>query len=183
MVLTGAAAVALLVGCAPLHASAPPPGVRMEPTRTSLFARPWTWTDETGNPVTLSRWRGETTVVTGIYTRCKSTCPRTIARLRKLQDDFVRERRPAQFVLVTLEPTVDTPQALLRFKSSAGLPGAWRLLTGSAKDTQELSEALDIHVLDDGPHFMHDGKIVVLDTQGVPTRSLGGWALTDQPLP
>lgn len=146
----------------------------------SLYSHPWTWTDEHGQAVTLARWRGRPLVLTAMFTQCKATCPRTLAKLRRVQDDFQRAGRPAEFVLVTLDPDNDTPQALSRFKASSGLPESWHLLSGSRADTRALRDVLGIHVIDDGPHLLHDGRIVIFDGDGRPARAFEGYAMDDE---
>src|SRR5262245_11202674 len=106
--------------------------------RASLFSYPWTWTDEGGQPVTFARWRGRPLVVSAVFTTCKATCPRTIAKLQELDASFRREGRPAQFVLVTLDPANDTPDVLHRFKLSSGLPADWQFLSGERQQTRAL---------------------------------------------
>jgi len=130
--------------------------------------------------VTLARWRGQPLVVTAMFTQCKATCPRTLAKLRRVQDDFHRAGRAAEFVVVTLDPDNDTPQALLRWKSSTGLPDSWHLLSGSLADTRDLRDVLGIHVINDGPHLLHDGRIVIFDGDGRPARAFEGYALDDE---
>jgi protein SCO1 len=173
-----------LVGCAPVSAppAQPPPRdiARLDEPRVSLFSHPWRWTDEQGQPAPFSRWRGQPLVVTAIFTQCRATCPRTVAKLRQVYDRFRNEGHDAQFLLVTLDPTNDTVDTLQRFKASSGLPAPWHLLSGSIEDTRDLRDTLGIHVIDDGPHLLHDGRIVVFDAQGLPTRSFGGYALNDE---
>jgi protein SCO1/2 len=176
-----------LGGCAPLPpASAGPPRpaapeVTGSPeARTSLFSRRWSWTDELGQPVTFARWRGQPLVVTAIFTQCKATCPRTVAKLLKVYEGLRKEGRAAQVLLVTLDPANDTPAVLSRFKASSGLPDSWHFLTGSTDDTRDLRDLLGIHVIDDGPHLLHDGHIMIFDGQGMPTRSFAGWSLDDE---
>jgi protein SCO1 len=184
--IAGWIAIASLAACSPI-AGGPadePRSARSIPARpartSSLFAYPWVWTDDRGERVSLSRWRGETLVVAAFYASCKSTCPRTIAKLQKIHETFRREGHRAQFLLVTLDPDTDTPEILHRFKESAGFSGDWHLLAGSVPETKELTELLDIHLIDDGPHLMHEAKIVFFDPQGLPVRSFGGWALDDE---
>jgi protein SCO1 len=171
--------------CSAVHAPAAeraPLQVKATRPHISLFRYPWRWTDELGTPGTLSRWTGVPLVITGIYAQCKSTCPRTIARLQKVSRDFRRDGRAAQFLLVTLDPDTDSPDDLLHYKKENGLPEDWHLLAGSRRDTQELTDVLDIHVLDDGPHLMHEAKIVLFDAAGMPISRFEGWAL-DQETP
>jgi protein SCO1/2 len=148
--------------------------------RVSLFAYPWVWTDERGERVKFSRWRGEPLVVTAMFTSCRATCPRTIGKLRKVDDELRRQGRASQFLLVTLDPSTDTPERLREFKQSENLPDSWRFLSGDASETKELADALDIHVLDMGAHLIHDGRIVVFDAQGMPSRSFSGFGLDEE---
>lgn len=148
--------------------------------RRSLFTYPWVWKDELGAKVTFSRWRGEPLVVTTIFTSCRETCPRTVQKLREVHARFSREGRPPQFLLVTLDPANDTPERLRHFKQSEKLPESWHLLTGTDAATRELTQFLDIHVIDPDAHIMHDAKIVVFDATGMPSRSFGGWGLEDE---
>jgi len=158
-------------------AAAREPIAAASPRAPSLFARPWSWIDEDGQPVTFARWRGRPLVVAAMFTQCKATCPRTLAKLRRVYDDFQHAGRDAQFLVVTLDPANDTPRALSRFKSSSGLPDAWHLLSGNPADTRDLRDLLGIHVIDDGPHLLHDGRIVIFDGDGRAARAFEGWGL------
>lgn len=133
---------------------------------SSLFGYPWRWTDESRRATAFSNFRGAPLVVTQIYTSCTSTCPRTIAQLRKLSERLLGTRTPAQFLLVTLDPSSDTPERLRQYKAEQALPASWHLLSGSQRATQELSDVLEIHVLDGGSHLVHDAKIVLFDGHG-----------------
>jgi protein SCO1/2 len=130
-----------------------------------LFAQPWVWRDEDGAEVRFDSWRGAPIVVTMIFTSCTSTCPLTIEKLRRVTETFEHEGRAATFVLVTLDPSNDTPEQLRRFKASRQLPGKWHLLRGSDEQTRELADLLQVHVLDDS-HVFHDARIVVFDRDG-----------------
>lgn len=158
------------------HAVAP----RSAGPSASLFSHYWTWTDEKGESVTFARWAGHPLVVTAIFTQCKATCPRTIAKLLKVYDTFKQQGRDAQFLVVTLDPANDTPAVLQHFKSESGLPEAWHLLAGSINQTRDLRDLLGIHVIDDGPHLLHDGRILVFDEMGVATHSYGGYSLDQE---
>jgi protein SCO1/2 len=139
----------------------------------SLFAQPWIWTDERGVPVQLSRWGGTLLVVTLVYTSCTTTCPLTVDKLLRLGDSFRRQGRPATFVLVTLDPSNDTPEQLRRFKATRGLPADWHLLRGNDQQTRELAGLLGVRIMNESSHIIHDGRIVFLDPQG---RLLGQYS-------
>jgi protein SCO1/2 len=139
----------------------------------SLFAQPWVWRDEDDAEVRFDRWRGAPIVVTMFFTNCTSTCPLTIEKLRRVTDTFEHEGRAATFVLVTLDPSNDSPEQLRRFKTSRQLPGKWHLLRGSDEQTRELADLLQLHVLDDS-HVFHDARIVVFDRDGYLAGQLHG---------
>jgi protein SCO1/2 len=195
LALAGCALACVVAGCAPLSttpAAASPPSSSASavravadapPPQPSLFSYPWTWLDEKGQAVTFAHWRGQPLVVTAMFTSCQATCPRTLVKLRKVYDRFHQEGLSAQFLVVSLDPTTDTPEVLRRYKTSSSLPDDWRLLTGDVNQTRDLRDLLGIHAIDDGPHLMHDGRIVIFDGQGVATRSFGGWGLDEESKP
>jgi protein SCO1/2 len=163
------AAGLLAAGCEPTAASTG--AIAPDRARISLFDRRWNWADEEGRPVTFAQWRGAPVVVTTIYTTCTRTCPLTVAKLRTVYEAFRRRGRDAQFLLVTLDPTVDTTERLHEYKESRKLPGQWHLLRGYPRETRELTDLLDIHVMDMDPHILHDARIAVFDARGMLSRS------------
>ena len=173
-------AIASLDMCAPVQGPAasaqgrPQDTNTSSPPRVSLFRYPWVWTDEQGKSVTFADWRGEPVVVAVFYTSCRRTCPQTLRTLRTIHTTFSRENPAVQFLLVTLDPTTDTPDTLREFKRSEGLPVSWHLLMGSVDQTRDFTDLLDIHVMDLDAHFVHETKIVLFDARGMLLRTLRG---------
>ncbi len=95
-------------------------------------------TDQTGQTVRLSDFRGKVIAVDFIYTRCPlpDVCPRLSANFARLQNRF-RERMGSdlQLLSITIDPQYDTPQVLLGYAKiwNAQAPG-WRFLTGGESD-------------------------------------------------
>jgi protein SCO1/2 len=152
------------------EAGRPAPAAAAAP---SLFARPWVWNDEQGAPVRFDRWRGAPIIVSMVFTTCTTACPRTIDKLLRASEQLRRQGRTATFVLVTLDPSHDTPAELRRFKESRGLPPGWHLLRGDDAQTRELADLLQVHVLEDG-HLFHDSRVVIFDGQGRLAGQLAG---------
>lgn len=161
----------LMGGCAEAWKS-PAESSPAEAPESSLFSYPWTWLDEHGARVAFSRFRGTPLVMAAVYTTCFETCPRTLVRLRRVYDEYVRTGRSAQFVVVTMDPAIDTQERLLQFKQSRSLPEPWRLLTGSRQDTEQLMDLLNIHIMDMDVHLVHDSKITLFDARGMRTAAL-----------
>jgi protein SCO1/2 len=145
----------------------------------SLFAYPWSWTDEGGNRLTFARWRGSPIVVTAVYTQCVRTCPFTIEKLHGVEQAFRSRGRAAEFVLVTLDPAADTPPRLAEFKASRRLPTSWHLVVGSPEQTQEFTDLLDLHVFGADAHIIHDSRIMVFDERGTARKRFTCCDFTD----
>jgi protein SCO1/2 len=158
----------LLAGCGETWKPAASPAAH-----GSVFQYPWTWLDDHGERISLTRWRGTPLVITAVYTTCFETCPLTLAKLRRVYGEFTRAGRRAEFVVVTLDPGVDTQQRLRAFREDRGLPEAWHLLTGTRQATEQLLEVLDVHVMDMDVHLVHDSKITLFDAGGLRTAVLG----------
>jgi protein SCO1/2 len=157
-----------LVGCA----MALPPA---QPPPPNLFEHPWHWTDERGAAVALSRWQGMVLVVTAMFTSCTTRCPLTVEKLRALEEAFRRRGVQGEFVLVTLDPAVDDPARLLRFKERRHLPSSWHLLRGTTEATRELGRMLGVRALYDDGHIDHDVRIAIFDGKGQLVRNFVGW--------
>jgi protein SCO1/2 len=145
--------------------------VRTAPGGPTLFDRPWVWSDEAGQPVRLAQWAGSTLVLSAFFTSCGRTCPLTVEKLRRVEEAYRAAGRRAEFVLVTIDPGTDDPQALARYKREHHLPDAWHLLRGSAAQTEDLTDLLDVHVLELTDHRVHSARIVVFDGRGAAALS------------
>jgi len=159
--------LAFVASCAPTWRS-----TAGSPSRDSLFSYPWVWHSDRGDRVTLAQWRGAPIVLAALYTSCKETCPHTLAHLRQVYDQYTREHRRAEFVVITIDPETDTPERLREFRASKQLPDAWHLLTGDKRETEQLAEVMGIHLMEMGAHTVHDSKIVVFDGDGLSTSEL-----------
>ena len=160
------AAVLLLAIGACAGRPAPPAATAVRPS--SVFDRPWTWRDEDGAPVQLGRWRGRTLIVSFVYTTCTEVCPMTVERLRRLDARLQGSGRSAEFVLLTLDPWTDGAPQLRAWKTARRLPERWHLLRASYPQTHALADLLQVRLIDDGGHVIHDGTIAVLDATGRP---------------
>jgi cytochrome oxidase Cu insertion factor (SCO1/SenC/PrrC family) len=134
------------------------------------------WRDERGADVALSDYQGAPFVLSAIYTSCTVRCPLTIQKLQVLDRAFASRGRVAPIVLVTLDPRLDTPARLARFKEAHRLPDHWHLLSGSAADTRALGRYLRLRVIDDDTHVDHDVRIAVFASDGRIAGSYSDWS-------
>ena len=150
----------------------------------SLYTIPLQWQDETGTSIKLSRYEGRFVVLTMIYTTCQSACPLIMKKLRTIQSDL-GDFKEVEFVIVTFDPSVDTPQALLSYKKAQKIDHSnWHFLNGTEENTRKLSLLLDIGYQKNKQtgHFMHDNKILLLDPKGKILVTLDGLDVDSAPL-
>ncbi len=148
-----------------------------------LFTRPWQWTDERGQTVTLTQWRGKPFVLTMFYRTCEQRCGPSIAKLKELQAAFARTGKHPDFLAVTLDPRSDTPARLRAFKAARALDGAWHLLNGPALQTRQLTQLLQVRSAGDDGHIEHDTRVFLFDARGACRTVLTGWAYDVKEVP
>ncbi len=150
----------------------------------SLYTVPLSWTDDTNSKVTLSTYEGHFVVTTMTYTTCQSACPLIMKKLKKIQSEL-GDFKDVEFVVVTFDPSVDTPQALLKYKKAQKINDThWHFLNGTEENTRKLSLLLDISYQKNKKtgHFMHDNKILLLDQKGHIVVTLDGLDADTAPL-
>jgi protein SCO1/2 len=146
---------------------------------TSLIDRPWQWQTEQGETARLSQWRGSPMIVTMFFTSCESRCPLTIAKLKSIDQTLRRAGVVAQFALVSLDPSKDTPARLASYKKEHRLPETWHLMTGSREATYELNRALAVNASPPDGHIDHEVRIVAVTKDGALAQSFSGWSFDD----
>ena len=88
-----------------------------DPDRYSVYDLDAHWRDQRGNARQLSSLRGRPQVVAMIYTHCSTTCPFTVAEMKRIERESPRD---VGFVLVSLDPARDDPARLAAFASERG---------------------------------------------------------------
>ena len=136
----------------------------------SLYQLESVWTTDRGEQVRLKDLDGTTEVLAMVFTRCTSQCPTLVHDLKSLDASMHGGARTGtHFVLVTIDPQHDTPQALREFRDRMGLdPERWTLLRGTESDTRELAAVLGFaYGKGDGRNYTHSSLVTVLDRGGL----------------
>jgi protein SCO1/2 len=148
-----ALALALSGGAAAAPASAYPLGLE--------------FVDDHGSTRALAEWRGRPVVVAMAYGACRSICSTTLRTLETLQAQADRKGIALEFVVVSIDPVEDTPQAWSDYRKARHLERAnWTFLSGSKTATRTLARFLGVRFWSYDEHVMHDFKILRLDAQG-----------------
>ena len=152
---------------APLTLSAEPE--RIAATEASLYQYDVPWTTQYGETVTLGTFQDRPVVLSMVFTNCSYACPMIVSDMKKLAAALPQDQRErVQYLLVSLDPERDTPEALRHFGDAYGLNDAgWTLLRGDADQVRMLAALLGIRYRkqSDG-QFAHTSLITLLDHEG-----------------
>lgn len=107
--------------------------------------------DQSGQALSLNRYRGKVVVVASFLTECQETCPLVTAALLQLQTllDQQQLQNQVQIVEVSQDPGVDTPAVLSEYRGYFSLP--WPLLTGSSAAIDQFWSQLKVPPIENQP--------------------------------
>lgn len=135
----------------------------------SVYQLPASLTDSAGRELAWRDLRGKPRVATMFYASCRYICPLVIDSIRSIERRLSpAERQRIGFVLVSMDPERDSPEALARLMTERRLDAArWQLLQPRAGDLRALAGILGIRyrLLADG-EFNHTTSLVLLDSDG-----------------
>jgi len=83
-------------------------------------------TDQDGNQVALADMRGRPVALTFLYTQCPDICPLTAQKLSQATGKLGKDAEKVSVVVISVDPTGDTPAAARQFMSDHGLSGPGR---------------------------------------------------------
>ncbi len=172
LIVIGLIALALIALAAAWAAGAfPQPhtfhGTQFDPLRP---VADFVLTNQDGQPVHLSDYRGRLVVLFFGYTHCPDVCPTTLARLNQVMRELGDDAKAVQVLFVSVDPERDTPAALKQFLSHFN--PAFVGLTGQAEEVAAVNTAFGVYVKKEqvgsaaGYLVTHTARIYVIDRQG-----------------
>lgn len=135
----------------------------------SIYNLPSKWTNQDGKTVTMVDLKGKVLVMVMIYTSCKSACPRLVADMRNIESRLPENiKKNVTLVLVSIDPTVDTPERLKSFSIENKMEGnQWVFLRSTEENTREFSAVLAVNYKKISPmDFSHSNIISVFNAEG-----------------
>lgn len=151
----------------------------------SLYQLPGSWTDQNKRPFALDALRGSAVLLALFYGTCDSVCPIVVRDLKKLEAMLPEaDRRRTRFVLVSIDPQVDTPEHLLAYASKNEIDlSRWTLLNGPPEQVRVLANVLGVKYRPTGTgQYSHTIRISVLDRQGAVVDYADGLERPLQPI-
>ena len=146
-------------------------------TDLSIYNLPEKWTNQDGKDIELKELRGKVLVMVMIYTSCKSACPRLVADMRNIEELIPKEyKEKVNLVLVSIDPTVDTPERLKEFSIENKMTGnQWTFLRSNEENTREFAAVLAVNYKKISPiDFSHSNIISIFNAEGEMTYQQEG---------
>ncbi len=105
----------------------------------------FTLTDADGAAVTLSKLRGHPVELTFLYTHCPDACPLTAEKLHSAIGTLgARSAANVDWLVVSVDPTGDTPQTAQAFLATHHINGVVHYLLGTQQQLQPVWDAYHI---------------------------------------
>jgi protein SCO1 len=127
-------------------------------------AHDFTLADPAGRAVSLSALRGRVAVVAFVSSACGRTCVLIAQQIRGALDELAA---PVATLLVSVDPTADTPARRIAFLASVSLGGRARFLSGPVAQLAPIWRAYRVQPLSAGAAaFERSAQVVLIDRGG-----------------
>ena len=115
-------------------------------SQESIFNLTSKWKTQDNKTIEIKDLRGKVTVMVMIYTSCKAACPRLVADMRDIESKMPKDKlTDLNFVLVSIDPEVDTPERLKTFAKDNLMDAPhWTFLQGTKTTVQEFANVLAV---------------------------------------
>lgn len=143
----------------------------------SVYLLDSSWKNAEGKTTKLEDLKGKNTVVTMIFTSCQTACPLLLADMKRIEKGLDEShKKDTQMVLISIDPTNDTPEVLKKYENTNGLDGEkWTLLVSDEENIRNFANVLAVKYKKISPiEFSHSNIITVLDKDGVIVEQVEG---------
>jgi protein SCO1/2 len=130
----------------------------------------FSFTDQNGNIISNSDYKGKVYLVEFFFTTCPTICPRMSSNLVQIQKNFdgIKNFGVASF---TINPNNDTPEVLKAYSEKYGITNPnWHLMTGDQDVIYKLAnEGFNLYTAEEGTvegGFEHSGNFALIDKNG-----------------
>jgi cytochrome oxidase Cu insertion factor (SCO1/SenC/PrrC family) len=144
-------------------------------------AHDFTLTNQHGQSVSLSAYRGKVVVLAFLFSRCR-TCMLVADQVRGALDEL-EATHGISTIFVSTDPKADTRASVSRFLSENSLSGRVEYLTGTPKELQPVWKAYAIPPVSAGKAASEEGTTVLLiDRDGTERVGFGLEQITPESL-
>jgi protein SCO1/2 len=152
----------------------------VEPLEEGDLLPDYHFTNELGQAISLSQYKGRVLAFTFFFTKCPfpNFCPRMTSNFADAETQLLQKPdAPAGWHLfsISFDPANDTPQRLEVYGKEAHYdPGHWSFLTGDPVQIGEMADQLGESFWSEGGSISHNLRTVVVDAQGRVRKVYGG---------
>jgi len=178
--LATAAALAACGTSGTSHGGAPAGGQSMMAAQNSAAANPdldpgtamsvpapgFRLTNQFGQPVSLSAFRGKVVILAFTDSECTTVCPLTTASMVAAKDLLGRAGDQVQLLGIDANPVATARSDVLAYSRSHGMVNQWDFLTGSPAQLRAVWKAYHIYVAIEKGAVDHTPALYVIDTHG-----------------
>ena len=135
-------------------------------TSLSQVAPNFTLTDQFGQPVSLSSYRGKVVILAFNDSECSSVCPLTTTALVDAKTMLGAAASQVQLLGVNANPRDTSIEDVLSYSQLHGMLYQWRYLTGSLAQLQAVWKDYSIGVTVNENQIDHEPAVFVINQQG-----------------
>jgi cytochrome oxidase Cu insertion factor (SCO1/SenC/PrrC family) len=135
-------------------------------TSLSTVAPSFTLTDQFGQPVSLSAYRGKVVILTFNDSECTTVCPLTTAALVDAKAMLGAAGSQVQLLGIEANPKAISIEDVLSYSQVHGMLYRWRYLTGSLPQLQSVWKDYSVGVTVNQNQIDHEPAIFVINQQG-----------------
>ena len=132
----------------------------------SQVAPDFTLTDQFGQPVSLSSYRGKVVILAFNDSECSSVCPLTTTALVDAKTMLGAAASQVQLLGINANPKDTSIEDVLSYSQLHGMLYQWRYLTGSLSQLQTVWKDYSIGVTVNQNQIDHEPAIFVINQQG-----------------
>jgi cytochrome oxidase Cu insertion factor (SCO1/SenC/PrrC family) len=132
----------------------------------SALAPAFTLTDQFGQPVSMSSFRGKVVILAFNDAECTTICPLTTAALVDAKEMLGAAGSQVQLLGIDANPKAIAVEDVLSYSQLHGMLYQWRYLTGSLAQLQSVWKAYSVGVTISQNQTDHEPAIFVIDQQG-----------------
>lgn len=144
----------------------------VEPLNVGDVLPEYRFTNQLGQAISTSQFRGRALAITFIFTRCPfpTFCPRTMENFAEAQRKLLAlANGPTNWHLLTIsfDPAFDTPAVLKAYGQTHGAdPRRWTLATGALIDITAIAEQFGLTFWSADGGISHNLRTAVIDPSG-----------------
>jgi cytochrome oxidase Cu insertion factor (SCO1/SenC/PrrC family) len=135
-------------------------------TAMSVQAPDFRLTNQFGQPISLSAFRGKVVILAFTDSECTTVCPLTTASMVAAKDLLGRAGDQVQLLGIDANPVATARSDVLAYSRSHGMVNQWDFLTGSLAQLRAVWKAYHVYVAIQKGAVDHTPALYVIDARG-----------------